>query len=197
MKKFSVSHITQKADRKIRPSEPAQMHRQIFEFITFKAFGEFGCNKKYIKYDLNLNIFGLEFRKYYSPQFLVHMFFSNWALKGYPEFGISECSRCAATFGAGYVGFTECLDLSWKDEIMTLRFFILFHDKLDSVEWPLEIFYHKNLGRKRVFALKIWKKRHARKLEYKVGGLLCNSKYLRDIWIYTIISQYLHSDVIL
>ena len=30
-------------------------------------------------------------------------------------------------------------------------------------------------------------------MQYKVGGLLCKSKYLRDIWIYTIISQYLQN----
>ena len=29
----------------------------------------------------------------------------------------------------------------------------------------------------------------------KVGRLLCKSKYLRQIWIYTIIYQYLHFDV--
>ena len=78
--------------------------------------------------------------------------------------------------------------------LLKLSFFLsYFMTILDSVEWPLEIFYHKNLGKKRVFALKVWEKGHARKLEYKVGGLLCNSKYLRDIWIYTIISQYLQN----
>ena len=57
MKNFFVQ-ITQKVDRKVRPSVPAQKHRQIFEFINFKAFREFGCNEKYINYDLNLNILG-------------------------------------------------------------------------------------------------------------------------------------------
>ena len=41
---FFFVQITQKVDRKVRPSVPAQKHRQIFEFINFKAFGEFGCN---------------------------------------------------------------------------------------------------------------------------------------------------------